>query len=155
MSKVMKYVIEAIIVAAILIAAFFGISKINTSVTKNNQKTVVLTLEAQGLEENVLDKIQVGDKVSDNVKTTYLGTVKEVGEKIPYKRGVADYTNMQIVQSPVDNLYNKTIVVEVQADITDLNIAVGETELKIGYTIPLINENYLASCLITDIEIVE
>lgn len=153
MSKVMKYVIEAIVVLAILLAAFYGVSKINTSVTKNNQKTVVLTMEAQGLEDHIIDKIDVGDKVADNVKTTSFGAIKSVSEKRPYTRAAANYNEMKIVQSPVENLYTKDIVVEVKADITDFTIMAGETELKIGYTIPLISDDYLASCLITNIEI--
>ena len=152
-NKVMKYVIEVIVLLAIGVAAFYGISKINTSVTKSNQKTVVLTMEAQGLEGYIIDKIDVGDRVADNVKTTSFGEIKSVTEKRPYTRAAANYTDMKIVQSPVEGFYTKDIVVEVKADITDLTIMAGETELKIGYTIPLISDEYVASCLITDIKI--
>jgi len=155
MSKVMKYVIEAIVVLAILLAAFYGISKINTSVTRNNQKTVTVTFEAQNLEEGILSKVAVGDGVSDNAKTTYLGKIISVSENRPYTKSVKNYETNQIVQSPVDGRFTKDIVVQIQADVSDFTIMAGETELKIGYTVPLINEKYMVNCIVTDIQIAE
>lgn len=155
MSKVMKYVIEAIVVLAILLAAFYGVSKINTSVTRNNQKTVTVTLEAQNLEEPLLSKIAVGDKVSDNTKTTYLGEIISLSEARPTTRTVANYETNELQQVPVEGQFTKDIVVEIQADVTDFTIMSGETEFKIGYTIPLISDKYIVNCVVTDIQIGE
>lgn len=155
MSKVMKYVIEAIVVLAVLLAAYYGISKINTSVTRNNLKTVTVTFEAQNLEEGILSKVAVGDDVTDNAKTTYLGEIVSISENRPYTKSVKNYDTNTIVQTPVDGRYTKDIVVEIQADVSDFTVMAGETELKIGYTIPLINEKYMVNCIVTDIKIAE
>ena len=155
MSKVMKYVIEAIVVLAVLLAAYYGISKINTSVTRNNLKNVTVTFEAQNLEEGILSKVAVGDDVTDNAKTTYLGEIVSISENRPYTKATKNYDTNTVVQSPVEGRYNKDIVVEIQADVSDFTVMAGETEIKIGYTIPLINEKYMVNCIVTDIEIAE
>ncbi len=155
MSKVMKYVIEAIVVLAVLLAAYYGISKINTSVTRNNLKTVTVTFEAQNLEEAILSKVAVGDDVTDNAKTTYLGEIVSVSENRPYTKATKDYNTNTFVQAPVEGRYTKDIVVEIQADVSDFTVMAGETELKIGYTVPLINEKYMVNCIVTDIDIAE
>ncbi len=155
MSKVMKYVIEAIVVLAVLLAAYYGVSKINTSVTRNNLKTVTVTFEAQNLEEGILSKVAVGDDVTDNAKTTYLGEIVSVSENRPYTKATKDYNTNTFVQAPVEGRYTKDIVVEIQADVSDFTVMAGETELKIGYTVPLINEKYMVNCIVTDIDIAE
>ncbi len=154
-NNVMKYVIEIIILLVIGVVAFYGISKINPSVTRNNQKTVTVTLEAQDVQPHILEKIAVGDAISDNVKNTYLGTIKSLSEPRPATKNIADYENNRYVQAPMEDLYLTDIVVEIQADVSDLTVMAGETELKIGYTVPLINEKYLVTSVVTNIEIAE
>ena len=154
-NKFMKYVIEAIVLLAIGVAAFYGISKINPSVMQTNHKTVTITFEAQNVEEDILQNIAVGDWVCDNVKNTSLGTIQSLSEPRPATRTVADYEKQQFTQAPVEGFYVQDIVVQTTADVTDLTVMAGETELKIGYSVPLINEKYLVNCIVTDITIAE
>lgn len=153
MNKVVKYAIEIVVILVILLAAFYGISKINTSVTRNNQKEVLVTFEAQNLEEAILSKVEIGDNITDNAKTTYLGKVVAISELYPYTTPVKNLEAKAIVQAEVPNRYNRDITVSVMADVTDSAIMAGETELKIGYTIPVINEDYLMNCIVTDMQI--
>lgn len=155
MNKVMKYIIEIVILLLIALAAFYGITKINTSVTRNTKKEVLVTFEAQNATEDLLAKVAIGDKITDNAKTTYLGTVTKLSENRPHLRKVENYEKKAYVQAPVEGYFCKDITVSVMADITDSAIMVGETELKIGYTIPIISEKYLLNCIITDLEIKE
>jgi len=154
-NNVMKYVIELIILLVIGVVAFYGISKINPAVTRNNKKNVTVTFEAQDVEEHILKKIAEGDEISDNIKNTSFGTIKSLSEPRPSTRAVADYESKKYIQAPVDDLYTVDIVTECEADISDLAVMVGDTELKIGYMIPLINEDYLVNCTVTDIRIAE
>ena len=152
-NNVMKYVIELIVLLIIGVVAYYGISKINPAVTRNNQKTVTVTFEAQDAQEQLLNKIAVGDPISDNVKNASLGTIKSLSEPRPATKVIADYENEKFIQAPVEGLYTMDIVSEFQADVSDTAIMAGDTELKIGYTIPLINEDYLVTCTVTDIKI--
>ncbi len=152
MNKVVKYVIELFVILLVLLAAFYGISKINTSVTRNNQKEVLVTFEAQNLEAELLSKVNVGDEITDNAKTTYLGKVVSVSENRPYEKVVKDYDQKAFILSPVPDRFNKDITVSILADVTDFSVMAGETELKIGYTIPLINEKYMINSIVTNIE---
>ena len=71
MKKVVKYGIEIVVILVILLAALYGITKINTSLTRTNQQKVLITFEAQNLEAELLSKMESGDKITDNAKTTY------------------------------------------------------------------------------------
>ena len=155
MNKALKYGIEILVILAVVLAAIYGITKINTSLTRNNQKEVLVTFEAQSQKEELLSKIQVGDTVSDNTKTTELGKVVALSENRPFMRAAKDYENEAFIQTPVDGYFDKDITVALKADVTDTAIMVGETELKIGYMVPLINEKYMVNCTVTRIEIQE
>ena len=155
MNKVMKYVFEIIVIVAILLAALYGITKINTSLTRSNQKEVLITFEAQDVEEALLQKVQIGDNITDNAKTTYLGKIVALSDPYPYTDTVENYETNAYVLAEVPNRYNKDITVSAMADVTDSAIMVGETELKVGYTIPIINEKYMLSSIITHLEIKE
>lgn len=155
MNKVVKYAIEIVVILVILLAAFYGISKINTSLTRNNQKEILVTFEAQNLEEDILSKVAVGDNITDNAKTTYLGKVTAVSDPYPYTKAVKDYEANAFIQVEVPNRFNRDITVSVMADVTDSAIMAGETELKIGYTIPIINEKYMLNCIVTNLTIQE
>ena len=153
MKKAIKYTIEIVVILVILLAAFYGISKINTSVTRNTQKEVLVTFEAQNAEETLLSKVEIGDNITDNAKTTYLGKVESVSELYPYTKSVNNQQTKSFVQAEVPGRFNRDITVSVMADVTDSTIMVGETELKIGYTIPLINEKYMINSIVTNLEI--
>lgn len=153
MKKAIKYTIEIVVILVILLAAFYGISKINTSVTRNTQKEVLVTFEAQNAEEALLSKVEVGDKITDNAKTTYLGTVETVSELYPYTKSVGNQETNAFTLAEVPGRFNRDITVSVMADVTDSTIMVGETELKIGYTIPLINEKYMINSIVTNLDI--
>ncbi len=155
MNKIVKYAIEIVVILVILLAAFYGISKINTSLTRNNQKEILVTFEAQNLEEDILSKVEIGDNITDNAKTTYLGKVTAVSDLYPYTKSVKDYEANTFLQAEVPNRFNRDITVSVMADVTDSAIMAGETELKIGYTIPIINEKYMLNCIVTNLTIQE
>ena len=55
--------------------------------------------------------------------------------------------------TPIEGYFDKNITVAIQADVSDTAILVGETELKIGYMIPIINEKYLLNSTVVNIEI--
>ncbi|MBP3448487.1 MAG: DUF4330 family protein [Clostridia bacterium] len=153
MKKVVKYGIEIVVILVILLAALYGITKINTSLTRTNQQKVLITFEAQNLEAELLSKMESGDKITDNAKTTYLGEIISLSEQYPYTKSVKNYDTNSFMQVEVPNRFNRDITVAVMADVTDSSVMVGETELKIGYTIPLINEKYMVNSIITNIEL--
>lgn len=155
MKKAVKYIIEIAVIVVILLAAVYGITKINTSLTRNNQKEVLVTFEAQNLEADILSKAEIGDKIIDNAKTTYLGKIVAISELYPHTRAVKDFESGAFIQAEVPERFNRDITVSVMADVTESTIMAGETELKIGYTVPLINEKYSLDSIITNMEIRE
>ncbi len=155
MNKIVKYAIEIVVILVILLAAFYGITKINTSLTRNNQKEILVTFEAQNLEEDILSKVEIGDNITDNAKTTYLGKVTAISDLYPYTKSVENHETNTFRLAEVPNRFNRDITVSVMADVTDSAIMAGETELKIGYTIPIINEKYMLNCIVTNLTIQE
>ncbi|OJU09758.1 MAG: hypothetical protein BGN88_10675 [Clostridiales bacterium 43-6] len=152
MNKLLKYSIEAIVILAILGACYYGITKINPSVTRGNVQNVRITLEIQNQKSDTLGKIAVGDPVTDNAKTTFLGKITEVSKLLPYRIVAEDYKNGKFIQSPVEGYYNREVVVTSEAQVSDKNIMIGETELKVGYVIQLKNEKYVLYSVVTKID---
>lgn len=153
MNKIVKYGIELLVIIVILLAAFYGITKINTSLTRNNKQDILVTFEAQNQKEDILSKVAVGDKITDNAKTTFLGEVVAVSENKPTRRSAKNYEEQAYKMTPIEGYFDKNITVAIQADVSDTAIMVGETELKIGYMIPIINEKYLLNSTVVNIEI--
>lgn len=155
MNKILKYSIEAVVILVILGACYYGVSKIKTSITRGNEKEIAITFEVQNQESGILEKIKVGDQVTDNAKTTYLGKVFELSTLKPYKIATEDYKNEKIIQAEVNGFYNREIVIKTKAQISDKSIMIGETELKVGYVVPLKSEKYVLNSVITKIDIDE
>lgn len=153
MNKILKYLIEAVVIIAILVACYYGVSKIKTSVTRSNEQDIKLTLEVQNQESDILEKIKVGDQIIDNSKTTYLGKILEISKLKPYKVVSEDYKNEKFIQAEVKGFYNREVLVKAKAQISDKSIMIGETELKVGYMIPIKSEKYILNSIITKIDI--
>jgi len=66
---------------------------------------------------------------------------------------VEDYRKNQFVDSEVEDYYSLIFVLKGKAYVTDENIKVGETILKVGDMWPVKNPNYALHALITKIEI--
>ncbi|MBO5408947.1 MAG: DUF4330 family protein [Clostridia bacterium] len=166
MNKVMKYAIEIVVIIAILLAALFGISKISPNLFPSKQsqpqlgdkyerKEILVTYEIQKKNPDILSKIKVGDEVFDYNKTSLLGEVVSVSDITPYRYLTKDYDTNSFVLTPLEGLYNRELTASVEADIFEKYIMAGATDLKIGYTIPIISENYLLNGVITKIEILD
>lgn len=80
----------------------------------NTQGEAVLrryTIELTDLEETMADSVQVGDKVTDNIKNYDIGTVAGV-EVLPYTQGVVDEENAVIRQQPMPGSIRLLVTVE-------------------------------------------
>ena len=80
----------------------------------NTQGEAVLrryTIELTDLEETMADSVQVGDKVTDNIKNYDIGTVAGV-EVLPYTQAVVDEENAVIRQQPTPGSIRLLVTVE-------------------------------------------
>lgn len=162
----MKYAIEIVVIIAILLAALFGVSKISPNLFPKKQpqpqlgseyerKEILVTFEVTKKNAEVLSKVKVGDELYDYNKTSALGKVVAVSDIRPYRYLTKDYDANAYVLTPVEGFYDRDIVVSMKADIFEKYIMAGSTDIKIGYTISLINEKYLFNGIVTNIEILD
>ena len=154
MNKILKLIIEIVIIIVMIAVGYVGFRTISGVTGKDGVlKEIVITFDAQGYKEGFLDKINIGDKLIENKKKTFFGEVISVSEIKPYTKVVEDFKNNIYVDSDVESYYNRIFVLKGEAYVTDDDIKVGETVLKVGDLWPVKTPEYALQALILKIEI--
>ncbi len=166
MNKVVKYAIEIVVIIAVGLAVLFGLSKISPNLLGIDEsqtqdemayekKQVLVTYEITQKKHDILSKIGVGDLLFDYYKKNTLGEIVSVSEIEPSRALAKDYKTNSYILTPMDDFYDRDIVVSVEADVSEKYIMAGSTDLKIGYTVSLISEEYFVTGVVTKIEILD
>jgi hypothetical protein len=156
MSKFVKITIETAIIAVILAVGIYGVKIISTRVMNGSvQKEVEITFETQRSKPELINKIQIGDKISDSKKATEIGDVVDTGEMYLYKMVTRDYETGKYAEVPVEGYYNRLITVKTKASVDERVVMIGETEISVGDTLPLRNEEYVLDGLVLGIKILD
>ena len=156
MNKILKIVIEILIVIVVIAAGYVGFRTISGVSSKNGvPKEVVITFDAQGFKEELLAEIQIGDSIIENKKRTPFGEVTEIKEVRPYKKVVENHKKNKYVDSVVEDYYSVEFIVTGTAYVTENEIKIGEVNLKVGDLWPVKSPNYALQALITRIDITD
>lgn len=156
MKKALKIFIEIVIVAVVLLVAFYGYTKINPSFLSNdNQKEVELTVEFKQTQEEILKKLQVGQTVFENTQTTLLGEITDVGTISNALIQVSDYEHGKYVEKETDEYKRCTIKIKGKADVSKTAVKFGIIAVKTGAKYGLVFDGNLADGSIMKIEIID
>ena len=108
-------IFDIVVFVVLIIVAAFGYRYLNKGKSVNTNKiryTMELTDNPEGFSKN----IQVGDKITDNVKNYYMGEVVDVQAE-PCKKLVNDTVNGAIRDSACEG--KETDIVTLEANVTD------------------------------------
>ena len=156
MKKSLKILIEAVIIIAILLVGLYGISKISPNLlSKSNQKDVEITIEFKQSKKELLEKLQVGQKVFENTQTTYFGEIISVE---PIKNAVlqvSDYENGRYIEKETPEYGRCTIVVKGMASVDETSVKFGTISIKTGAKYGLVFDGNLADGNIMKINILD
>ena len=146
-------VFDAVVVAVViivLIAAYAFMNRGGDTVvaTKKLRYKIEITEKPVGFSE----LIEVGDRITDNIKNYHMGTVVAI-ETEPYKDIFEDYENGRYAEGETDEL--ETVVLTLEADVTETEsslIVGGNYVVKAGKEIAVKGEGYAGTGHVISIE---
>lgn len=145
LKKTVTYIIDAIIVIAILMVGLYGYKIISNKYLNKDSaqyEMALITVEFQKHDPEVLRKIEVGQTVSDGKKHEVIGTVKTVGEIKNSTEIIKDYNKNSYVKAETDAFSELTVVLECPAVVTDESVRLGNTDVKIGTELEMKTPQY-------------
>lgn len=141
--KTVTYAIDILVVLVILAVGLYGYKLIsNKALTKDETKTIFVTVEFEKSEKNILEKIKVGDEIMNSSKNELFGTVKTVSPITDSVLTVSDYKNGKYVKATTPEYGLQTIVLECKGTISPTEIKAEGTEIRIGSEIGLRTSEY-------------
>ena len=157
--KITTYIIDLLILLVILAIGIYGYRLLGnksagTGVGDEGRKAL-LTIEFERHENELLEKINIGDEILHSSKNEVLGVVKEMSEISPTVIHTVDYTKNEIVRAENDAYGMKTIVLECPATVTQTSNHVNDTEVKIGTYLGFRSNRYAFVGKIMGIEVIE
>ena len=154
MNKTLKLIMEILIIIVVIAAGYVGYRTISGVRSKDGiPKNITITFDAQGYKQDFIEKIAVGDKLIENKKKTVFGEIVSIEEIRPYTKLIEDYQKNEFVDAEVENYKSLVFVLKGQAYVTDDDIKIGETTLKVGDLWPVKSPGYALQALITKIEV--
>ena len=154
MNKGLKIVIEILIIIVVLAAGYIGFRTISGVRSKDGiEKEIVITFDAQGYKEEFLKNIAAGDKLIENKKKNFFGEIISVENIRPYTKQIEDYRKNQFIDADVEGYSSLIFVLNGKAFVTEDDIKIGETTLKVGDLWPVKSPDYALQALITKIEV--
>ena len=124
---VIAVVLIAVVAVAVVISNPAEAVSGDASASGNLTFVVELSRKEAGYESNVV----VGEKVYDNLKGIYLGTITDVKVE-PYKVISADLENKIYREDEVDGLISVYITVDANAERSDMTTLVNDVEIAVG-----------------------
>lgn len=114
--------------------------------------TVRYTVRFQRWAEGASSLIEVGDKLTDNIKNYALGTVVSC-EAVPCVTQVLDQEARRYVEAPIEGYEDVLVTVESPCAASDAGFVLdGGYELRVGITTYIKGEGYMASGPVVAVE---
>lgn len=156
MKKALKIFIEIAILAVVALVAIYGYSKINPLfLSGNDLKEVELTIEFKQSKKELLEKLEVGQKVFENTQTTYFG---EIVDTEPVKNAIlqiSDYESGKYVEKETEEYGRRIIKVRGQAQVSETAVKFGTVSVKTGAKYGLVFDGNLVDGNVMKIEILD
>lgn len=155
--KIITYIIDLLILLVILVVGIYGYKLLgnkSSGIGGGNGK-VLLTVEFEKHENELLEKINIGDEIYDSSKNEFLGVVTNVTAVEPTVIHTLDYTKNEIVRAQNSDYGMRTIVLECSATVTPTSVHVNNTEVRIGTSMGFRSNRYALSGKIMGIEVIE
>ena len=155
MKKTVKYLIEAFIILAIIAVAFYAYSILKSKSDGNNLKNIEVTVDFMQIRKEFIDDINEGDIIFENSQYSKFGEVKEVFDMEESIALVRDYEKGEFIETTSDKYYQRKVIIEAKANVTESAIKVGDRLVKIGSRIGFIFNDNLVDGTIIDIDFVD
>lgn len=139
-----------VILIAVVAFCVYKLSDIKSMVGSTVTAKVVYTVEVQNENPEIMEYINVDDKVFEDESLKVLGTVLDVTEK-PYKIDTEDLENKQILLQEMPDKIALDIKIEADADKIGENISVDSINILVGKTVDLNIGNSYVKGVIVDI----
>ncbi len=156
MKKTVKYLIEAVIIIAVIFVAVYGLSVIKPSLFgEKDYKDIEITVEFQQVRKEFIEDINIGDKMLENTQSTYFGEVVDVSEISPAIFLVSDYENGRYIETNSTEYFKRRVVLKNRARVFENAIKVGEISVKVGGKYGLIFNGNFVDGTVMKLDVVE
>ena len=145
-------VIDALIIIVVLAVLVVGGIKVlpmftNTAKTQKVECTVLLA----SVERALADAMKVGDDVTMSLTEKDGGVIKNI-EVTPATKTVFDSISGEYVTQQIENKYDISVTVEVDAVVSDTAVKVGSTVMKVGAETTVRGKGYASMGYMTVID---
>lgn len=152
MNKTKWTIIDTFIVAVVILAlaAAWVMFGPNITTPKTSQK-VEFTVMIQDREKGLADAIKAGDKVTLSLTEKDGGIIKSVASQPAV---LMVYDSINGVYRNETNPEKEDIYITIEADcmVSDIAITTGDTDIKVGQSIPVRGKGYASEGFVIDIE---
>lgn len=142
-----------ILIVLLIVGAAAGVYwKLHSGAGKTAAATKIqYAIEMNEVSKDFVDAITPGDPIREAIKGNDLGHV--VSKKAaPARRLNTDYINGKYVLSTVPDLYDVTITIEANANISPKDIIVGGTDIRVGKKMYAKGKGYANACFIMSVD---
>ena len=107
------------------------------------QEMVTYEIELQKVTKEFTEMPEVGLPVYNSSKSYYIGQLKDY-EVMPYTLSIENYDEGTFELVEAEDLYTVILTIEAVADVTDMDIRVGQQEVRIGEQVPVKSKGFAA-----------
>ena len=134
-------VIDAVIILVLLAVIGFGAIKVMPSMIGASKEPVDLVVQLTMKEQSLADAMQIGDRVTMSLTEKDGGVIKDIKVE----------PAVQMVFNSIDGVYKNEVVpdkvdiyvtVEAEAEVSDIAVKVGGTNIQVGSEIPVRGKGY-------------
>jgi len=153
-------ILDLFIVLIIVVVGIVGVRiLLKASGASNTQKTekvskVIFTVEESSATKEIVNAIKVGDEVSIGVNQIDSCIVTDVNYE-PADENVFDGTTGAYKKVKIPEQYRLKVTCEAKATVTDMEIKVGETAIRVGTWFGLRGKGYAVTGYIIESELEE
>ena len=154
-NKIKFNVIDALIIAGvILVLAVFGYYALGGWEMSDSGKEKIMnyTVEIQGVPEEYLNKVNIGDDVFDVRKGSAIGKVAAVGEARPYKTVAENINEGAFVMSEVPGKYTFDVTIRTPYKESAAGYTVNDMDLKVGRSVTIKTAGLATDAVILKLE---
>ncbi len=156
MKKTVKYLIDAVIIIAVVLVGIYALSVLKPALFgANDYKDVEITVDFQQVKEEFINDINIGDKMLEHTQSTYFGEVIEVSDLEPSVLLVSDYENGRYIETESSEYFRRRVVLRASARVSEQAIKLGEISVKIGGRYGLIFNGNLVDGTVMKLDVIE
>lgn len=145
-------IIDLICIVVLISVILFGIFKLSDlkNITTDSTVTKIsYVVEAKNQSADILDYINIEDKVFEDESLKDMGVVKDI-TYIPYKLQTEDSLNKRILEKEVPGKISVDIKIEADAQRTNGGMSVDSVNILVGKTIDLnVGDSYIEGVIIS------